>query len=65
MVKEIENEEDVRGVLDFNICQTLIYLMGSEYKFSRYSPDTPGVPDFTCHLVGSLILVIEIKRKHV
>jgi predicted Ser/Thr protein kinase len=65
VVKEIENEEDVRGVLDFNICQTLIYLMGSEYKFSRRSPDTPGVPDFTCHLVGSLILVIEVKRKHV
>ena len=39
--------------------------MGSEYKFSRRSPDTPGVPDFTCHLVGSLTLVIEVKRKHV
>src|SRR6266496_4877310 len=46
VVKEIENEEDVRGVLDFNICQILNYLMGSEYKFSRHSPDTPGVPDF-------------------
>ncbi|GBC50840.2 kinase-like domain-containing protein [Rhizophagus irregularis DAOM 181602=DAOM 197198] len=65
VVKEIENEEDVRGVLDFNICQTLNYLLGSDHKFSRRSPDTPGIPDFTCHLVGSLILVIEAKRKHV
>ncbi|EXX64302.1 hypothetical protein RirG_144060 [Rhizophagus irregularis DAOM 197198w] len=65
VVKEIENEEDVRSVLDFNICQTLNYLLGSDHKFSRCSPDTPGIPDFTCHLVGSLILVIEAKRKHV
>jgi len=40
-------------------------LIGSEYKFSKRSTDTPGVPDFTCRLVGSLILVIEAKRKHV
>src|SRR5213082_2895027 len=26
---------------------------------------TLGIPDFNCHLVGSLILVIEAKRKHV
>ena len=63
--KEVENEEDVRVAIDINICMILNRLMGSEYKFSKRSTDTPGIPDFTCHLVGSLILVIEAKRKHV
>ena len=35
VVKEIINEEDVRGVFDFNICQTLNKLMGSDYSYSR------------------------------
>ncbi|UZO09709.1 uncharacterized protein OCT59_029924 [Rhizophagus irregularis] len=63
--REVDNEEDVRDALNSNICLVLNRLMGSEYKFSRRLPNTPGVPDFTCHLVGSLILVIEAKRKHV
>ncbi|GET64996.1 kinase-like domain-containing protein [Rhizophagus irregularis DAOM 181602=DAOM 197198] len=63
--REVDNEEDVRDALNSNICLVLNRLMGSEYKFSRRPPNTPGVPDFTCHLVGSLILVIEAKRKHV
>jgi serine/threonine protein kinase len=65
VVKKIINEEDVRGVLDFNICQTLNDLMGPEYDFSRRPTHTPGIPDFNCHLVKLLILVIEAKRKHV
>ncbi len=65
MVKEIENKEDVQGVLDFNIYQTLNYLLRLDHKFSKRSSDTPSISDFTCHLVGSLILVIEAKRKHV
>ncbi|PKC54157.1 hypothetical protein RhiirA1_151243 [Rhizophagus irregularis] len=40
-------------------------LIGSDYNFSKRPPTSPGIPDFTCHLVGSLILVIEAKRKHV
>jgi len=39
--------------------------LGPDYKFSRRLPDTSGISDFTCHLIGSLILVIEAKRKHV
>ncbi len=39
--------------------------MGSEYKFLKRSTDTSGILDFTCHLVSSLILVIEAKKKHV
>ncbi|GET52920.1 kinase-like domain-containing protein [Rhizophagus irregularis DAOM 181602=DAOM 197198] len=39
--------------------------MGPDYNFSKRPPNSPGIPDFTCHLVGSLILVIEAKRKHV
>ena len=63
--KEVENKEDVRVAIDINICMILNRLIGSEYKFSKRSTDTPGIPDFTCYLVGSLILVIEAKRKHV
>ncbi|UZO08800.1 uncharacterized protein OCT59_029051 [Rhizophagus irregularis] len=40
-------------------------LTGPDYVYSRKSTDTPGIPDFNCHLVGSLILVMEAKRKHV
>src|SRR5436305_11383844 len=41
-------------------------LTGSDYEYTMRSTDTPGVPDFTCHyLVELLILVIEVKRKHV
>ena len=63
--REVENEDDVRDALNSNICLVLNRLMGPEYKFSRRSTHTPGIPDFNCHLVGSLILVIEVKRKHV
>ncbi|UZO11537.1 uncharacterized protein OCT59_003101 [Rhizophagus irregularis] len=40
-------------------------LTGPDYVYSRKSTDTPGIPDFNCHLVGSLILVMEAKKKHV
>jgi hypothetical protein len=62
---EIVNEEDVRVAISINICLMLNKLIGSDYNFSKRSPTSPGIPDFTCHLVGSLILVIEAKRKHV
>ncbi|PKK58567.1 kinase-like protein [Rhizophagus irregularis] len=64
-MKEVVDEEDVRSVLDFNICQILNKLMGPDCVYSRKSTDTPGIPDFNCHLMGSLILVMEAKRKHV
>ncbi|KAG9307560.1 hypothetical protein G9A89_023125 [Geosiphon pyriformis] len=44
------NEEDVRDALNSNIC---------------FKPHTPGIPDLNCHLGELLILVIEVKRKHV
>ena len=59
------NEEDVRVAIHVNICMTLNDLIGPEYDFSKRPPNTPGIPDFTYHLVGSLILVMEAKRKHV
>ncbi|RIA99152.1 hypothetical protein C1645_811899 [Glomus cerebriforme] len=62
---KVIDEEDVRSILDFNICQILNKLMGPDCIYSRKSTDTPGILDFNCHLVGSLILVIEAKRKHV
>ncbi|UZO22019.1 uncharacterized protein OCT59_014396 [Rhizophagus irregularis] len=40
-------------------------LTGPDYVYSRRPTDTPGIPDFNCHLIGSLILVMEAKRKHV
>ncbi|GET59098.1 kinase-like domain-containing protein [Rhizophagus irregularis DAOM 181602=DAOM 197198] len=61
----IVDEEDVRNAINFNICMVLNDLTGPDYVYSRKSTDTPGIPDFNCHLVGSLILVIEAKRKHV
>ncbi|CAG8574740.1 16525_t:CDS:2 [Funneliformis mosseae] len=44
---------------------TLNELTGSEYDFSKCQTHTPGIPDFNCHLVELLILMIEAKRKHV
>ncbi|GBB85478.1 hypothetical protein RclHR1_00120032 [Rhizophagus clarus] len=49
------NEEDVRVAIHVNICLTLNDLIGPEYDYSKRPPNTPGIPDFTCHLVGSLI----------
>ena len=63
--KVVFNEEDVRFAIDANICMVLNRLIGPEYDFSKRPTHTPGIPDFNCHLVGSLILVIEVKRKHV
>ncbi|GBC23346.1 kinase-like domain-containing protein [Rhizophagus irregularis DAOM 181602=DAOM 197198] len=62
---EIVNEEDVRVAISINICLMLNKLMEPDYNFSKRPPNSPGIPDFTCHLVGSLILVIEAKRKYV
>jgi hypothetical protein len=61
----IVDEEDVRNAINFNICMVLNDLTGPDYVYSRRPTDTPGIPDFNCHLVGSLILVMEAKRKHV
>src|SRR6266496_284992 len=61
----VVNEEDVRDALNSNICLVLNRLTGPEYNFSRLPTHTPGIPDFNCHLVELLILVIEAKRKHV
>ncbi|PKK56768.1 hypothetical protein RhiirC2_799321, partial [Rhizophagus irregularis] len=63
--KVVDNEEDIRFAIDANICLVLNRLTGPKYNFSKRQPDTPGVPNFTCHLVSSLILVMEAKRKHV
>jgi predicted Ser/Thr protein kinase len=49
-----------------NICQVLNKLTGPDYIYSRLPTHTPGITDFNCHyLAESLILVIEVKRKHV
>ncbi|CAI2193585.1 12808_t:CDS:2, partial [Funneliformis geosporum] len=61
----VVDEEDVRNAINVNICMILNDLTGPDYIYSRKSTDTPGIPDFNCHLVGSLILVMEAKRKHV
>ncbi|RHZ62764.1 hypothetical protein Glove_335g61 [Diversispora epigaea] len=66
VMKEIINEKDIQSVLDFNICQTLNYLIGPDCIYSKQQTHTTGIPDFNCHyLVKSLILVVEVKRKHV
>ncbi|KAG9295287.1 hypothetical protein G9A89_021218 [Geosiphon pyriformis] len=60
------NEEDVRDALNSNICLVVNMLMSSEgYNFTRLQTHTPGIPDFNCYLGKLLILVIEVKRKHV
>ncbi|RGB40182.1 hypothetical protein C1646_753552 [Rhizophagus diaphanus] len=61
----IVDEEDVRNAINFNICIVLNDLTGPDYVYSRKSTDTPGIPDFNCHLMDSLILVMKAKRKHV
>ena len=64
--KIVLNEEDVCFAIDANICLVLNRLTRPEYNFSKRLPNATGVPNFTCHyLVKSLILVIEVKRKHV
>ncbi|POG65323.1 hypothetical protein GLOIN_2v1781861 [Rhizophagus irregularis DAOM 181602=DAOM 197198] len=61
-----DNEEDVRVANDINICMVLNRLLRLEYKFARCSSNTTGAPDFTCHyIVELLILVVKVKRKHV
>ena len=49
MVKEIINEDDVRGVFDLNICQTLNKLTGSDYSYSRRATHNAGIPYLNCH----------------
>ncbi|KAG9297288.1 hypothetical protein G9A89_006387 [Geosiphon pyriformis] len=64
--REMINEEDVRDALNSNICTVVNKLTGPDFDFSMRGTHTPGIPDFTCHyLVEQLILVIEVKRKHV
>ncbi|PKC57641.1 kinase-like protein [Rhizophagus irregularis] len=64
-MKEVVDEEDVRSVLDFNICQILNKLTGPDCIYSRRPTDATGIPDFKCHCAKLLILVVEAKRKHV
>ncbi|RGB21771.1 hypothetical protein C1646_777274 [Rhizophagus diaphanus] len=59
------DEKDARNTLNVNIYMTLNDLTGLDYIYSRKSTDTPGIPDFNCHFIGLLILVIEAKRKHI
>jgi hypothetical protein len=61
----VVDEEDVRNAININICMILNDLTGPDYVYSRKSTNTSSIPDFNCHLVGSLILVMEAKRKHV
>lgn len=39
--------------------------MAPDYNFSRRQIYTSGIPDFNCYLLELLILVFEVKRKHV
>ena len=59
----VNDEEDVRNAINFNICMALNDL--TDCIYSRRPTDTTGIPDFKCHLAKLLILVIEAKRKHV
>ncbi|GBB86839.1 hypothetical protein RclHR1_13290007 [Rhizophagus clarus] len=52
----VSDEEDVRNALNVNICMTLNDLTGPDYVYSRKSTDTPGIPDFNCHLVDMVFL---------
>ena len=62
----VVNEEVLRNAMNVNVCMVLNKFTGSDYEYTMRSTDTPGVPDFTCHyLVELLILMIEVKRKHV
>ena len=59
----VDDEEDVRNAINFNICMALNDL--TDCIYSRRPTDATGIPDFKCHLAKLLILVIEAKRKHV
>ncbi|KAG9304910.1 hypothetical protein G9A89_010772 [Geosiphon pyriformis] len=64
--REITNKENVCDALNSNICTVVNRLMLSEdYKFTKLQTHTPGISDFNCFLEKLLILVIEVKRKHV
>ncbi|CAG8649831.1 7099_t:CDS:1, partial [Ambispora gerdemannii] len=62
---DVTNEEHVRIAVYVNICQVLNKLMGPHYKYSQRNTFAPGVPDFNAFYQAILILVIEIKRKHI
>ena len=63
---EFINEEVLRNAMNVNVCMVLNKFTGPDYEYSMRQPDAPGESDFTCHyLVELLILVIEVKRKHV
>ena len=64
MMKEVIDEEDVRSVLDFNICQILNKLMGPDCVYSRKSTDTPGIPDFKAGLLWILQRRYEFRYRH-
>ncbi len=60
------NEEVLYNAMNVNIYMILNDIIGPDYEYLIRQPDAPSEPDFTCHyLVESLILVIEVKRKHV
>src|SRR6266498_3307834 len=62
----VVNEKVLRNAMNVNVCMMLNKFTGSDYEYSMRQPDAPGESDFTCHyLVESLILMIEVKRKHV
>ncbi|PKY34316.1 hypothetical protein RhiirB3_453914 [Rhizophagus irregularis] len=58
-------KENVCVAINSNICMILNWLMVPGYNFSRHQIYTSGVPDFNCYLLELLILVFEVKRKHV
>ncbi|CAJ0915777.1 4888_t:CDS:2, partial [Entrophospora sp. SA101] len=56
------------SLLSQKIFETLLQddlLMGRNCVFSRLSTHTTGILDFNCYCVETLILVIEVKRKHI
>ncbi|PKY59217.1 hypothetical protein RhiirA4_481792 [Rhizophagus irregularis] len=63
--KVVFYEENVRIAIDSNICMILNWLMVPGYNFSKHQIYTSGIPDFNCYLLELLILVFEVKRKHV
>jgi hypothetical protein len=66
---KVVNEEVLRNAINVNICMELNKLAESNYEYTMLPTNTPGVSDFTCHYLvetlRTLILVTEVKRKHV
>ncbi|CAG8570183.1 6726_t:CDS:2 [Dentiscutata heterogama] len=58
------NESNVCEAVNANINSVLNELMGTDYEFSSRKPYV-GEPDFTCYHNNDLVMIFEVKRKHI